>query len=194
MGAFMEKFTRELDESGRLVETRALTDPAAHPTGAAAERHPGCDRRAVRRDGGGARRLLDRRRADFDRATELAGRLSECPAPAGVAALLRRRAADHGVPGGARADRDRRSAAWPSSCGRSRRRCSAPSFVASGISTSPRMPCRRRCRGGRAVAGRGDAGRSPRLADHRRVPPPHRSAPCRAGPPPPRGVGRVDGR
>lgn len=86
MGAFMEAFNRELDESGELVETRALAAPAH-------------TRRVQAR--GGAPVVTDGPFAEtaevlagywilecesFDRATAIATRLSSCPGPAEVAA------------------------------------------------------------------------------------------------------------
>jgi hypothetical protein len=86
MGAFMQAFNRELADSGELVETRGLTAPAHArrlrmksgvpvvtdgPYAEATEVLAGywiveCD--------------------SFDRATEIAGRLSACPGPAEVSA------------------------------------------------------------------------------------------------------------
>jgi len=86
MGAFMEKFSRELSESGELVETRGLTAPV----------HA---RRIQTRDG--APVVTDGPYAEttevlagywivecesFDRATQIASRLSQTPGPAEVAA------------------------------------------------------------------------------------------------------------
>src|SRR3977135_3808211 len=86
MGAFMEAFNRELAESGELVETRGLTAPV----------HP----RPLKTKGG-VPVVTDGPYAEttevlagywivecdsFDRATEIAGRLSACPAPPEVAA------------------------------------------------------------------------------------------------------------
>jgi hypothetical protein len=86
LGAFMEKFTSELTESGELVETRGLTAPV----------HA---RRIQTRDG--APVVTDGPYAEttevlagywivecdsFDRATEIASRLSQTPGPAEVAA------------------------------------------------------------------------------------------------------------
>lgn len=84
MGAFMEAFNRELEESGELVETRGLTSPVH-----------------ARRLGtsGGVPVVTDGPYAEttevlagywivecesFDRATEIAARLSACPGPADV--------------------------------------------------------------------------------------------------------------
>jgi hypothetical protein len=84
MGAFMEALNRELSESGELVETRALTAPV----------HA---RRLQTR--GGAPVVTDGPYAEatevlagywivecdsFDRATEIAARLSACPGPAEI--------------------------------------------------------------------------------------------------------------
>ena len=86
MGAFMEAFNRELNESGELVETRALAAPVH-------------TRRL--RTKGGAPVVTDGPFAEttevlagywivecesFDRATAIAARLSACPGPAEVAA------------------------------------------------------------------------------------------------------------
>jgi hypothetical protein len=85
MGAFMESFTRELTESGELVETRGLTAPV--------------HARRLRLQAG-VPVVTDGPYAEteevlagywvvecdsFDRATEIAGRLSQCPGPEGVA-------------------------------------------------------------------------------------------------------------
>ena len=82
MGAFMEKFSKELAESGELVETRGLTAPV--------------HARRVQLDHG-ATVVTDGPYAEaqevlagywivecvsFDRATEIAARLSACPGPA----------------------------------------------------------------------------------------------------------------
>ncbi|MFG1876458.1 YciI family protein [Sphaerisporangium sp. NPDC049003] len=86
MGAFMEAFNKDLEESGELVETRALAAPVH-----------------TRRLGsqGGVPVVTDGPYAEtqevlagywivdcesFDRATEIAARLSGCPAPGHVAA------------------------------------------------------------------------------------------------------------
>ncbi len=86
MGEFMERFNTELAESGELVETRALSAPVH-------------TRRLGSRDG--TPFVTDGPYAEtqevlagywivecpsFDRATEIAGRLAGCPAPAEVAA------------------------------------------------------------------------------------------------------------
>jgi hypothetical protein len=86
MGAFMESFNKELEDSGELVETRGLTAPVL-------------TRRLQLRNGVPV--VTDGPYAEteevlagywivecesFDRATELAGRLASCPAPAEVAA------------------------------------------------------------------------------------------------------------
>lgn len=84
MGAFMEAFNRELAESGELLETRGLTAPVQA-------------RRVATR--GGVPVVTDGPFAEtaevlagywvvecasFDRAVEIAARLSACPAPPGV--------------------------------------------------------------------------------------------------------------
>ena len=86
MGQFMEAFTNDLTESGELVETRGLTAPV--------------HTRRVRLQNG-VPAVTDGPYAEtqevlagywivecesFDRATEIAARLSACPAPAAVAA------------------------------------------------------------------------------------------------------------
>lgn len=86
MGAFMESLNKELEESGELVETRALVAPVH-------------TRRLESRDGVSV--VTDGPYAEtqevlagywivecesFDRATEIAARLGDCPAPAHVAA------------------------------------------------------------------------------------------------------------
>ena len=86
MGAFMESFNKELEESGELVETRALVDPVH-------------TRRVQNKDGGPV--VTDGPYAEtqevlagywivecdsFDRATEIAAGLAKCPAPAHVQA------------------------------------------------------------------------------------------------------------
>lgn len=87
MGAFMESFNAELSESGELVETRALTAPV-HTRRVAA----GPDGQPMVTDGPYAESqevlagywIVDCE--SFDRATAIAARLSECPAPESVAA------------------------------------------------------------------------------------------------------------
>jgi len=86
MGAFMESFSKELVESGELVDTRGLTAPV--------------HARRVRLQGG-VPVVTDGPYAEtqevlagywivecesFDRATAIAGRLANCPAPPEVAA------------------------------------------------------------------------------------------------------------
>ena len=86
MGAFMESFSRDLEESGELVETRGLTHPV--------------HTRRVRLQSG-VPVVTDGPYAEtqevlagywivecesFDRATEIAARLSQCPGPEHVAA------------------------------------------------------------------------------------------------------------
>ena len=84
MGAFMEKFSKELAESGELAETRGLTAPV--------------HARRVQQDHG-VPVVTDGPYAEtqevlagywivecesFDRATEIAARLSACPGPSGL--------------------------------------------------------------------------------------------------------------
>jgi hypothetical protein len=86
MGAFMQEFNRDLEESGVLVETRALTGPAH-------------TRRITMQ--AGLPVVTDGPYAEteevlagywivecesFDRATQIAARLATCPAPADAAA------------------------------------------------------------------------------------------------------------
>ncbi len=86
MGAFMESFTRDLAESGELVETRGLTAPVH------ARRIRLTDGVPVVTDGPYAETqevlagywIVEC--ASFDRATEIAARLSKVPGPAHVAA------------------------------------------------------------------------------------------------------------
>ncbi|MFD1119097.1 YciI family protein [Sphaerisporangium aureirubrum] len=86
MGAFMEQFNKDLDESGELVETRALAAPVH------TRRIGSRDGVPVVTDGPYAETqevlagywIVDC--ASFDRATEIAARLESCPAPAHVAA------------------------------------------------------------------------------------------------------------
>jgi hypothetical protein len=85
LGAFMEKFNSELAESGELVETRGLTAPVHTRRLRLAEGVP------VVTDGPYAETeevlagywIVEC--DSFDRATEIAGRLADCPAPPGVA-------------------------------------------------------------------------------------------------------------
>jgi hypothetical protein len=86
MGTFMAEFNRQLEESNELVETRALVDPFHTRRVRLQNGIP------VATDGPYAETeevlagywIVDV--DSFDRATELAARLSECPAPEGVAA------------------------------------------------------------------------------------------------------------
>jgi hypothetical protein len=85
MGAFMESFTRDLVESGELVETRGLTAPV-HARRIRLQRGV-----PVVTDGPYAETnevlagywIVECE--SFDRATEIAARLASCPAPADVA-------------------------------------------------------------------------------------------------------------
>jgi hypothetical protein len=84
MGAFMQSFSRDLEESGELVDTRGLTAPAHARRIRLREGVP------VVTDGPYAETqevlagfwLVDC--ASFDRATEIAARLTGCPGPDGV--------------------------------------------------------------------------------------------------------------
>jgi hypothetical protein len=85
MGAFMEAFNKELGESGELVETRGLTDPV-HTRRVRLQ-----DGIPVVTDGPYAETaevlagywIVDC--GSFDRATEIAARLAQCPGPGHVA-------------------------------------------------------------------------------------------------------------
>ena len=86
MGAFMESFNSELDESGELVETRGLVNPVH------ARRIRLQNGVPVVTDGPYAETaevlagywIVEC--ASFDRATEIAARLSSCPGPEHLAA------------------------------------------------------------------------------------------------------------
>ena len=86
MGTFMEGFNRDLEESGALVETRALTGPAHTRRIRMQEGLP------VVTDGPYAETeevlagywIVECE--SFDRATQIAARLSQCPAPVAAAA------------------------------------------------------------------------------------------------------------
>jgi hypothetical protein len=86
MGAFMEKFAAELTQSGELVETRGLTAPVHARRITLREGAP------VVTDGPNAETqevlagywIVDC--ASFDRATEIASRLTQTPGPPDVAA------------------------------------------------------------------------------------------------------------
>ena len=85
MGAFMESFNEELGESGELVETRGLTDPV-HTRRVRLQ-----DGIPVVTDGPYAETaevlagywIVDCE--SFDRATEIAAQLAQCPGPGHVA-------------------------------------------------------------------------------------------------------------
>jgi hypothetical protein len=84
MAGFMEKFNRELEESGELVETRGLMEPV-HTRRLRLENGV-----PVVTDGPYAETeevlagywILEC--ASFDRAVEIAGRFAQCPGPEGV--------------------------------------------------------------------------------------------------------------
>ena len=86
MGAFMETFNKDLVESGELVDTRGLTAPVH------TRRLQSKDGVSVVTDGPYAETtevlagywIVDCE--SFDRATEIAGRLSACPGPAEIVA------------------------------------------------------------------------------------------------------------
>jgi hypothetical protein len=85
MGAFMAEFSKDLTESGELVETRGLTAPVH------ARRIQLVGGAPVVTDGPYAETqevlagywVVDCE--SFDRATQIAGRLASCPGPAGAA-------------------------------------------------------------------------------------------------------------
>jgi len=98
MAAFMTAFNTELAETGELVETRALAAPVHARRLGAQNGVPFVTRRPVRRDPGGARRLLDRgvrqlRSSHRDRRP--AGGVPGTGT--GEGQRLRRRATDHGI-------------------------------------------------------------------------------------------------
>src|SRR5258706_107351 len=98
MGAFMESFNQDLSESGELVETRGLTAPVH------ARRIRLQDGVPVVTDGPYAetQEVLAGywvvECESFDRATEIAARLAQCPAPEGVAARADRPAPQRAGP------------------------------------------------------------------------------------------------
>jgi hypothetical protein len=85
MGTFMTEFSKDLTESGELVETRGLTAPVH------ARRLRLVNGAPVVTDGPYAETqevlagywIVDCE--SFDRATQIAGRLAQCPGPAGAA-------------------------------------------------------------------------------------------------------------
>ena len=176
-------FNKDLAESGELVDTRGLTAPAHARRIRLQEGAP------VVTDGPYAEAkevlagywIVDC--DSFDRATEIASRLTDAPgrstsAPARTWTCGRW--PSHGT--SCRADPCRRPC--PRTCCASwRRRSSARWCGASGTSTPPRTRSRRRCWPRPAVAGRGDPGQPARLADHRRLPAADRPAarPSRPG-------------
>ena len=88
MGAFMESFNRELAESGELVETRGLSAPVharrLHLQGGVPVVTDGPYAETTEVLAGYWIVECD----SFDRATEIAGRLSRCPGPAAAAAAV----------------------------------------------------------------------------------------------------------
>lgn len=84
LGAFMESFNKELDESGELVETRGLAAPVhtrrIGPQNGVVTDGPYAETQEVL--AGYWIVECD----SFDRATEIAGRMAACPAPEHVAA------------------------------------------------------------------------------------------------------------
>ena len=148
MGAFMETFNAELAESGELVETRALAAPVHTRRRPAAGRRAGGDRRSVRRDPGGARRLLDRgvrqlRPGDRDRrrGSPTARRRSTSGRPRTPTS-----GRSTSTPPTWRLSRSPMTDAHSRTCCAGwRRRSSARWSGATGTSTPPRTRCRRRC-------------------------------------------------
>ena len=65
MGAFMEKFNRDLERVRRTRRDARAGRAGPHPAAGLTGRRSGGDRRAVRRDAGGPRRLLDRGMREF---------------------------------------------------------------------------------------------------------------------------------
>jgi hypothetical protein len=88
MGAFMEAFNQDLDRSGELVDTRGLTAPAHTRRIALKEGVP------VVTDGPypETQEVLAGywivECASFDRATEIAAGLTNCPGPEGVSSVV----------------------------------------------------------------------------------------------------------
>lgn len=86
MGAFMEKFNHDLEQSGELVETRALAAPAhTRRIGAKAGVPMVTDGPYAETEEVLAGYWIVEC-ASFDRAVEIAARFGECPAPAHVTA------------------------------------------------------------------------------------------------------------
>ena len=81
MGAFIESFGQDLAESGELVDAQGLTAPVHTRRIRLREGAPVVDRRPLRRDRGGPARYWLVDCDSFDRATEIAARLSNCPGP-----------------------------------------------------------------------------------------------------------------
>ena len=131
----------------------------ARPAGAAAGRRAGRDRRPVRRR---PRRCWPATRSSsatsFDRATEIAARLANCPARTRVAddGYVDVRPIARGSPSDLETDAVTDDRASRTCCAGWRRRSSARWSAATGTSTPPRTRCRRRCsrppRSGRATA------------------------------------------
>ncbi|MEO8889408.1 MAG: YciI family protein [Jatrophihabitantaceae bacterium] len=86
MGAFMQAFNRELEESGELVETRGLAAPVhtrrvrTLDGDAVTTDHPYADTQEVL----AAYWVIECE--SFERASQIAARLGECPAPPSVVA------------------------------------------------------------------------------------------------------------
>ena len=164
-----------------------------HPAAPAPARCPGGDRRAVRRDPGGARRLLDRGVRQLrpgDRARRPAGEVPGARGGRGQSAWPT--SGRSSTPG----------PTWSSDRLRARHRGRGPAAAAGAPGPRRGGPALRALRhrrgrhpggaaGGRhAVAHRWHPGQPARLADHGRLAPAHRPAPQRAGAPAPRGQRR----
>ena len=80
LGAFMESFSKDLAESGELVDTRGLTAPAHARRIRLQERGPGRDRRPVSESQEVLAGYWIVECDSFDRATEIAARLARSPA------------------------------------------------------------------------------------------------------------------
>ena len=149
MGAFMESCEQG---PGRVRGTgrRAGPDrPGAHPQDPAAGGRPGRDRRPLRRDrrrSWPATRIVDC--DSFDRATEIAARLSNCPGPGPRPRASLTWTSGRSPSPGPTWSPDRgpcRGRAPRTCCASWRRRSSARWCGGTGTSTPPRTRCRRRC-------------------------------------------------
>jgi hypothetical protein len=86
MGAFMEAFNKDLAESGELVETRGLTAPVHARRLQLKEGVPVVTDGPYAETGEVLAGYWIVECESFDRATEIAARLSSCPGPAAAAA------------------------------------------------------------------------------------------------------------